>query len=92
MRRASRLLCSRWRITAHCSSSTAARCIPHCSTFRDFPAEHLLPASEGSATGGPDVASSSGAFELNAWQVRHATLVVLALKEVNELRFVLCPK
>ncbi|EFN60126.1 hypothetical protein CHLNCDRAFT_133492 [Chlorella variabilis] len=62
------------------------------STFRDFPAEHLLPASEGSATGGPDVASSSGAFELNAWQVRHATLVVLALKEVNELRFVLCPK
>lgn len=25
-------------------------------------------------------------------QVRHATLVVQALKEVNELRFVLCPK
>lgn len=29
---------------------------------------------------------------LNPWQARHATLLVRAVKEVNELRFVLCPR
>jgi len=29
---------------------------------------------------------------LNAWQVRHAMLVVRVVKEVNELRYVLCPR
>lgn len=62
------------------------------STFRDFPAEHLLPAS----AAGPAAAAGAGgggpAYPLNPWQVRHATLVVAALSEVNELRFVLCPK
>lgn len=51
------------------------------AAFRDFPADHLLPVGDGSTH-----------YQLNAWQVRHATLVVQALKEVNELRFVLCPK
>ncbi|KAL4421629.1 hypothetical protein ABPG75_010920 [Micractinium tetrahymenae] len=67
------------------------------SAFRDFPAEHLLPA--GGEGGGSSSSSSTAAavpggpaYRLNPWQVRHATLVVQALKEVNELRFVLCPK
>ena len=126
-----------------------------CSTFRDFPAEHLLPASEpGSEVSSSAAAAGGPPYRLNPWQVpsacaclrclllaaclppwpvampppgplwastrpraccscsapclprlfltspppppllqvRHATLVVQALKEVNELRFVLCPK
>ncbi|KAL4450215.1 hypothetical protein ABPG77_010884 [Micractinium sp. CCAP 211/92] len=64
------------------------------SMFRDFPAEHLLSAGdEGSGGSGAAAAVPGGpAYRLNPWQVRHATLVVQALKEVNELRFVLCPK
>ncbi|PSC74256.1 BSD domain containing [Micractinium conductrix] len=63
------------------------------STFRDFPAEHLLPASEpGSEVSSSAAAAGGPPYRLNPWQVRHATLVVQALKEVNELRFVLCPK
>lgn len=71
------------------------RLLPY-STFRDFPAEHLLPADSSSpaAAGAASAADSSGspAYRLNPWQIRHATLVVQALKEVNELRYVLCPK
>jgi hypothetical protein len=64
-----------------------------CSAFRDFPAEHLLPATDNSAAGAAAAAAAAAAvYQLNPWQVRHATLVVQALKEVNELRFVLCPK
>lgn len=58
------------------------------NTFRDF--------STGT-TAGPTDAPASGedapdAPNLNAWQVRHAMLVVRAVKEVNELRYVLCPR
>jgi hypothetical protein len=45
-----------------------------------------------SATGSSSLGAGSPAYQLNPWQLRHATLVVQALKEVNELRFVLCPK
>lgn len=62
------------------------------SAFRDFPTERLLPAADGGAAAGNTAAAVSPAYQLNPWQVRHATLVVQALKEVNELRFVLCPK
>ena len=60
--------------------------------------------ADGSGDGGSNAtASTSGSsgaatvtttpvYPLNPWQLRHATLVVQALKEVNELRFVLCPK
>lgn len=77
-------------LPAPCSSPPG----PGCSTFRDFPAEHLLPVEEGAGGGGASGSSGGAAAEyrLNPWQVRHATLVVQALKEVNELRFVLCPK
>ena len=47
------------------------------------------------ATIASDAAAALSRFNEQApcsMQVRHATLVVQALKEVNELRFVLCPK
>jgi hypothetical protein len=44
------------------------------------------------ATGSGSRGAGSPVYQLNPWQLRHATLVVQALKEVNELRFVLCPK
>jgi BSD domain len=46
------------------------------SVFRDFP--------------GDQATQAPGA--LNAWQARHAALVVANVKEVDELRFVLCPR
>lgn len=46
------------------------------STFRDFPSDQVVQAPG----------------TLNAWQVRHSTLVVSNIKEVDELRFVLCPR
>ena len=57
------------------------------NTFRDF-------STDGA---GPTDAPTSGAEApdapaLNPWQVRHAMLVVRAVHEVNELRYVLCPR
>lgn len=57
------------------------------NTFRDF-------SSDGA---GPTDAPASGADApdapaLNPWQVRHAMLVVRVVQEVNELRYVLCPR
>lgn len=52
-------------------AATASLC---CSTFRDFPADHLLPASGaagGDAAGGSG--SGPGEYRLNPWQVRHCT-------------------
>lgn len=56
------------------------------STFRDFPEEHLQPLDDGGE------GSGSGSKSLSPWQARHATLVVQSVKEMNELRFVLCPR
>ncbi|KAL4549549.1 hypothetical protein Ndes2526B_g04557 [Nannochloris sp. 'desiccata'] len=58
------------------------------NTFRDFSAGKAAGPTEAPASGedAPDAPS------LNAWQVRHAMLVVRAVKEVNELRYVLCPR
>jgi hypothetical protein len=70
------------------------------ATMRDFPTDHLAPlnADAASAAAGEDgpgkdpTAMAAAAQRLNPWQVRHATLVVEAVKEVNELRYVLCPR
>lgn len=58
------------------------------NTFRDFSAGKDQGPTDAPASGedAPDAPS------LNAWQVRHAMLVVRAVKEVNELRYVLCPR
>ncbi len=53
---------------------------------RDFPPEHLAPLSPGAAAG------VAGDQQLNPWQAQHARLVCQVVKEVNELRFVLCPR
>ena len=69
------------------------------STFRDFPEKQLLPldsphssSSSPAAAGGDGGAPAAPPSRLNVWQVRHAMLVCQAVQEVNELRFVLCPK
>ncbi|KAL3130334.1 hypothetical protein ABBQ38_008164 [Trebouxia sp. C0009 RCD-2024] len=54
------------------------------STFRDYPVDELdtpQPASTGREM-----------HYLLPWQERHAMLIVQSVKEINELRFVLCPK
>lgn len=57
------------------------------STFRDFPQTAWQEGSVGSTgNGDPD-----GRY-LTPWQEQHALLVVQAVREINELRFVLCPK
>ncbi|GAB4822589.1 hypothetical protein N2152v2_009635 [Parachlorella kessleri] len=56
------------------------------STFRDFPSEHLSPLQAGEPTDG------AARQALNPWQAQHAKLVIQVAKEVNELRFVLCPR
>lgn len=68
------------------------------STFRDFPLADAIPpcrTSSASPSSGAEASTSSpspDAKYLTPWQERHAMLVVLSVKEVNELRFVLCPK
>lgn len=63
------------------------------STFRDFPVDHLPPLNDAEgSTSGEDRAAAAASHVLNPWQVRHATLVVRVAKEVDELRFVLCPR
>lgn len=54
------------------------------STFRDYPTEELVIASPAS--------TSRDMPYLLPWQERHAMLVVQSVNEINELRFVLCPK
>lgn len=54
------------------------------STFRDYPMEEL-DMSESPST-------EREMHYLLPWQERHAMLVVQSVKEINELRFVLCPK
>ena len=39
-----------------------------------------------------NVIEDSESLELNKWQLRHAMLVVRVVQEINELRFVLCPR
>eukprot|EP00884_Botryococcus_braunii_P008624 jgi/Botrbrau1/17763/Bobra.0127s0020.1 len=51
------------------------------STFRDFPEEDIV-----------HVALKEPGKYLTPWQERHCLLVVKTLKEINELRYVLCPK
>lgn len=54
------------------------------STFRDYPVEELDMAES--------VSTDREMHYLLPWQERHAMLVVQSVKEINELRFVLCPK
>ena len=54
------------------------------STFRDYPTDEL-DTSEAAST-------DREMHYLLPWQERHAMLVVQSVKEINELRFVLCPK
>ncbi|DBA74162.1 hypothetical protein WJX77_005562 [Trebouxia sp. C0004] len=54
------------------------------STFRDYPM-HELDMAESAST-------DRDMHYLLPWQERHAMLVVQSVKEINELRFVLCPK
>lgn len=56
------------------------------STFRDFPQE---PADARSSA---EVQQHKDGRYLTSWQEQHALLVVQAVTEINELRFVLCPK
>lgn len=56
----------------------------HILSCRDFPKEQLLPL--------PPESESENIFVLNSWQLRHAKLVCHAVKEMGELRFMLCPK
>lgn len=56
-----------------CCSLTleATACPPGRSTFRDFPAEHLLPTSEEGGSAAPPAPAPGGpAYRLNPWQVR----------------------
>jgi hypothetical protein len=64
------------------------------ATFSDFPSDQLAPLSSTSQSiTTPIDSNTANVVEvLNSWQVRHASLVVKAAKEVNELRFVLCPR
>lgn len=54
------------------------------STFRDYPTEQLDMSSA--------VSPSREMPYLLPWQEQHAMLVVQSVNEINELRFVLCPK
>lgn len=54
------------------------------STFRDYPVDEL-------DTPQP-VTTDREMHYLLPWQERHAMLIVQSVKEINELRFVLCPK
>jgi hypothetical protein len=58
------------------------------NTFRDFSAGTAASPTDAPTSG----VDAPDAPTLNAWQVRHAMLVVRAVKEVNELRYVLCPR
>lgn len=65
------------------------------ATFSDFPGDQLAPLSSStsqSTTTPIDSNNANVVDVLNSWQVRHASLVVKTAKEVNELRFVLCPR
>lgn len=71
------------------------------SSFREFQQDQLPPlnSSDSSRAAAAAATTASGDGEaageehcLNPWQVRHAMLVVRAVKEVDELRFVLCPR
>lgn len=48
---------------------------------RDFPDARLV-----------DKGGEAEVFVLNPWQARHAVLVCTAVKQIDELRFMLCPK
>ena len=52
------------------------------ATFREYDAKKTDGSGE----------HTSEDIRLNEWQVRHATLLVKAVKEINELRYVLCPR
>ena len=54
------------------------------STFRDYPVDDL--------DVGQPASTDREMHYLLPWQERHAMLVVQSVKEINELRFVLCPK
>lgn len=54
------------------------------STFRDYPTAEVDTSSP--------VSTSRDMPYLLPWQERHAMLVVQSVNEINELRFVLCPK
>lgn len=54
------------------------------STFRDYPVDELDMSQSAS--------TDREMHYLLPWQERHAMLVVQSVKEINELRFVLCPK
>ena len=54
------------------------------STFRDYPVDELDTTES--------VSTDREMHYLLPWQERHAMLIVQSVKEINELRFVLCPK
>lgn len=60
--------------------------------FSDFPQDQLVPLNSMGPLTSTNDKNATVMEVLNAWQVRHASLVVKAAKEINELRFVLCPR
>ena len=59
------------------------------STFREFP---QTPGNNEPASCSTETSDTESTRYLTPWQEQHALLVVQAVKEINELRFVLCPK
>ncbi|KAK9824342.1 hypothetical protein WJX72_009558 [[Myrmecia] bisecta] len=63
------------------------------STFRGFPGQEVeqLPAEARPASSSEQQQQQQQRY-LTPWQEHHAMLVTQCVKEINELRFVLCPK
>jgi hypothetical protein len=62
------------------------------SVFRDYPAPPSPQGGEGGA-GSPGAGETSvPPPPLNPWQARHASLVVRSVLEVDQLRYILCPR
>ncbi|KAK9281421.1 hypothetical protein L1049_004323 [Liquidambar formosana] len=59
-------------------------------TFKSFP----LQEDEGGNNGGDDSPTTSANIrkDLSQWQERHATLVLSKVKEISQLRYMLCPR
>lgn len=77
--------------TTHKRASIHSPPPPH-HPRRDFPAEHLVPLNQAEGAAAPSGEGGSAHQRLNPWQERHAKLVCQVVKEVNELRYVSCPR
>ncbi|OWM82888.1 uncharacterized protein LOC116189258 [Punica granatum] len=60
-------------------------------TFKDF---HLREVDDGSGVADSETATTSGNVrkDLSEWQERHASLVLSTVKEMSQLRYMLCPR